>query len=264
MAKKIYVGGDDGLAKEVRSGYVGIDDKARKLIAGYIGVGGIARQVLGGYDPVFSNNEWADIIEACQTGNVPSTWLIGDQKPMLINGVEYNIDIIGKKHDDYSDGSGKAPITFQMHDCYATTYALNTNGTINTESWQNAIMRTTHLPAIFALLPTEVQAAIREVNKLTSAGNQSTTIITTADKLFLLSEVEVFAGVTNSVVGEGVRYEYYAAGNSRKKYIGSTATAWHLRSPRNARRFYCYVTSSGAADQATGTMERGVSFAFCF
>ena len=70
------------------------------------------------YDPVFENNEWAAIIEACQSGQVPDTWVADGScyKDMLIGGKNYRIDIIGKDHDDLSDGTGKAPQTFRLHD----------------------------------------------------------------------------------------------------------------------------------------------------
>ena len=71
-------------------------------------------------------------------------------------------------------------------------------------------------------MPTEVQNGIREVNKLTSAGSQSTTINVTSDKLFLLSEIEIFGSLSFSKSGEGAQYDYYKAGNSRvKNYNGS-------------------------------------------
>ena len=68
------------------------------------------------YDSVFANNTWKQIIEACHNNAVPDTWNVADQKPMTINGVDYQIDIIGKNHDTYASG-GKAPLTFQLHDC---------------------------------------------------------------------------------------------------------------------------------------------------
>ena len=64
----------------------------------------------------FAANSWETIIAACQSGNVPDSWAVGDSKPMAINGTNYQIDIIGKNHDVYTDGSGTAPLTFQLHD----------------------------------------------------------------------------------------------------------------------------------------------------
>ena len=69
------------------------------------------------FDAIFANNSWEEIIAACQSGNVPDSWSVGDSKAMTINGTNYQIDIIGKNHDTYTAG-GTAPLTFQMHDCY--------------------------------------------------------------------------------------------------------------------------------------------------
>ena len=149
----------------------------------------------------FADNDWSAIIAACHSGSVPSTWVVGNSKTMTINGASYQVDIIGKNHDTYAAG-GTAPLTFQLHDCYGETEKMNSSNT-NSGGWTSCAMRSTHLPAILALMPTEVQNGIREVNKLTSAGNKSSTINTTADKLFLLSEVEIFGSPSYSVSGEG-------------------------------------------------------------
>lgn len=151
------------------------------------------------YDPVFANNDWASIIEACHANEVLDTWVADGTcyKDMDIGGKAYRIDIIGKNHDDLSDGTGKAPLTFQMHDCYDTTYQMNSSNT-NAGGWRDCQMRTQTMPALKALLPAEVQSGIREVNKLTSAGNQSSIIVTTSDELFLLSEIEIFGSTTYS------------------------------------------------------------------
>lgn len=212
----------------------------------------------------FTDNTWTQIIKACQTNTVPDTWAVGDQKTMTIDGTDYAIDIIGKNHDTYSDGSGTAPLTFQLHDCYATTYAMNSSNT-NAGGWTSCAMRSTHLPAILALMPSEVQAAIREVNKLTSAGSQSTTINTTADKLFLLSEVEVFGARTYSAAGEGAQYDYYKAGNSKVKNVNSGASVWWERSPRTgSSTIFCSIRSDGSVNNQVAAYAYGVAFAFCF
>lgn len=216
------------------------------------------------YDPVFSNNEWSVIIDACQSGNVPETWAVGDNKNMTINGKSYQVDIIGKYHDDYADGSGKSPLTLQMHDCYADRKKMNSSGT-NSGGWTSCDMRSTHLPAILALMPAEVQNGIREVNKLTSAGNKSATINTTADKLFLLSEVEIFGNHSHSVAGEGTQYDYYKAGNSKVKKYNGSASVWWERSPyRSHYAYFCLVNSRGAANYDNASNSFGVAFGFCF
>ena len=225
---------------------------------------GISNVDLAFINPVFGNNSWATIIAACQAKKIPTTWKVGDSCNMTINNKTYAIDIIGKNHDEYSDDSGKAPLTFQLHDCYGDTKKMNSSNT-NSGGWTSCAMRQTHLPAILALMPTEVQNGIREVNKLTSAGRKSSTINTTADKLFLLSEIEIFGSVIHSKSGEGTQYDYYKAGNSKVKNRNGSAASWWERSPRGSNTaYFCLVNSNGGAYDRDASSAIGVAFGFCF
>ena len=216
--------------------------------------------IRGNYSDNFADNTWEQIITACQKRIAPPSWKAGDQKAMTINGVDYLVDIIGINHDDYSDGFGKAPFTFQLHDCYGELKNMNSSRT-NNGGWTSCVMRQTHLPAILSKMPTEVRNNIREVNKLTSAGNQSATINTTADKLFLLSEIEIFGSVSHSKSGEGTQYDYYKAGNSRAK---DGADSWWERGPNgNDSTHFCFVLR-GNASSSNANYATGVAFGFCF
>lgn len=220
------------------------------------------------YKANFADNTWAQIIDACHKNQVPDTWVVGSQKAMTINGTAYAIDIIGKNHDTYANG-GKAPLTFQLHDSYGELKNINSSNT-NSGGWTSCAMRQTHLPAILAKMPTEVQNGIREVNKLTSAGRQSATINTTADKLFLLSEIEIFGSVSYSKSGEGTQYDYYKAGNSKGKKYNGSAHSWWERSPYggDSTEFCTVNVSSSSGIGSTGyfiaSSTDGVAFAFCF
>ena len=256
----------NGTAYEVKGGKCLVNGTVYNILKGRTLIDGTGYDITFAppYDPVFANNTWEQIIAACHNNEVPDTWKVEDQKPMTINGVDYQIDIIGKNHDTYSDGSGKAPLTFQLHDCYGETKTMNSSST-NNGGWTRCAMRQTHLPAILALMPTEVQNGIREVNKLTSAGNKSATINTTADKLFLLSEIEIFGSVSYSKSGEGTQYAYYKAGNSKVKKCYGSAYIWWERSPDgiDSTRF-CRVGGSGTASTTSASAVSGVAFAFCF
>ena len=211
----------------------------------------------------FADNEWSEIIAACQSGDVPDSWVVGNYKNMTINGKAYRIDIIGKNHDTYASG-GTAPLTFQMHDCYDETKQMNSSNT-NSGGWQNSAMRTTHLPAILNMMPAEVKAAIRDVQKKSSAGNQSSSIQTTNDKLFLLSEIEIFGSTTYSFAGEGKQYAYYQAGNSKVKNLSGSAYYWWERSPISSiSASFCIVYSNGTAGANVASNSYGVAFGFCF
>ena len=214
-------------------------------------------------DPVFANNDWATIIAACQRKQVPETWAVGDQKKMDI-GVSFMIDIIGKDHDTYADGSGTAPLTLQMHEVYSLTYAMRSDGH-NTDGWENSIVRTTAMSEILNKFPDEVRAAVREVSKLTGAGSASTTIVTTVDKLFIPSETELFGRVNIGAPGEGTQYPYYGTSANRKKYRGTTGVAWWTRTPSaTSTTTYVYLYASGAQAASIPTAAKYVSAAWCF
>lgn len=214
--------------------------------------------------PNFADNTWAQIIKACQANRVPDTWAVGNQKTMTIGGTDYVIDIIGKNHDTYSSG-GTAPLTFQLHDCYGIQYTMNSSNT-NVGGWTSCQMRTTNLPDILAAMPGEVQSGIKEVNKATSAGDRSSTINITADKLFLLSMWEVTGNTGNySFPGEGTQYAYYQTSNNKIKKYNNSAAQWLLRSPyNNGSTRFCIIDFEGDPDYYIASGTSNVSFAFCF
>ena len=211
-------------------------------------------------DPVFGNNSWAAIIKACQEKQVPDTWNVGNSCNMTIDNKTYAIDIIGKNHDDYADGSGKAPLTFQMHTTYATQYKMN-GAEYNNCGWKNCLVRTSNaFPKLKQVMPAEVVAALKAVTKKTTAGNASSSIDTTSDTLFLLSEIEVQGTRTHSYAGEGTQYAYYQTAANRKKN-----RAWYLRSPRiNSTSCFCRTGWDGEADWSVASEVDGIAAAWCF
>lgn len=211
-------------------------------------------------DPVFGNNSWAAIIKACQEKQVPNTWNVGDRCNMTINNRTYAIDIIGKNHDDYADGSGKAPLTFQMHTTYATQYKMNNNDS-NSGGWAGCLLRGNGgFKTIKSKMPAEVVTAMKAVTKKTTAGGASSAIDTTEDTLFLLSEIEVQGTRTYSYAGEGTQYEYYKTAANRKKN-----RAWYLRSPRlNNTSCFDRTGWNGEADWSVASEVDGIAAAWCF
>ena len=215
-------------------------------------------------DPVFSNNDWPTIIAACQSGNVPSTWAVGDSKTMAINNTEYQIDIIGKNHDTYAVGGGTAPLTFQLHDCYATPASVSTSSTSKC-IWTTNDIRTSILPSILSSMNTDIQNGIKAVTKLTS---DRTAVIETADKLFLLSEIETCGTASMSYAGEGSQYEYYANGFDKFKHVvgeSNICDKYWLRSPyKSITSKACVINKTGGINFASADSYIPIAFAFCF
>lgn len=256
----------NGTAYTIKGGKCMVNGTVYNILKGRTLINGTGYDITfkPSYDPVFANNTWEQIIEACHNNAVPNTWKVADQKSMTIGGEDYLIDIIGKNHDDYADGSGKAPLTFQLHDCYKIAKAMHSTAA-NTMGWTKCSMRVEHLPIILKQMPADVQSGIREVNKISASGGRSTSLVTTKDSLFLLSEGEVFGSAINSHSGEGTQYDYYKAGNSTVKDFNGNAYDWWERSPTaNSTRYYCNVKSTGSAVNSSANVARGVAFGFCF
>ena len=224
---------------------------------------GISNVDLLPVDSVFGNNNWATIIAACQANKIPTTWKVGDSCNMTINNKTYAINIIGKNHDTYTAG-GIAPLTFGLHDCYSTTYRMNSSNT-NSTGWDGSNMRTETLPTILAKMPVNIQNGIRAVNKLTATSGSNSAIKTASDKLFIFSEMEVYGSTIKSYSGEGKQYDYYKAENSKVKKVGSTNSWWWLRSPtKNNGSFFCTVDPEGLIGIGGAGNSSAVCFGFCF
>ena len=121
--------------------------------------------------------------------------------------------ILGFDHDNLT-GGGKAGITLGMKNALATAYVMNDSST-NAGGWKQSKMRTSTMETLYGLLPDEVKAVIKPVDKVTALYESSGALETTSDKLFLFSQREIMGNnnysVTsqNSFPNEGEQYEYY-------------------------------------------------------
>ena len=197
---------------------------------------------------------------------------IADQITIPLNGIDYTFDIIGFNHDTLTTSTaygattktGKAGITFQMHDLFATTYVMNSSNT-NSGGWKSSAMRTSTMATMKGYLPTAWQTAIKPVNKASGTGGGSSSgTETVSDSCFLLAEIEIFGSTSYSVSGEGTQYAYYKAGNSKVKNKSGSAYYWWERSPRSGNsNGFCSVFSNGSANYFSASSSNGVAFAFC-
>ena len=213
--------------------------------------------------PNLETASWDFIDSISKNGKAASVWSVGDKKTVNIGGTNYKVQIIGFDHDTKTSG-GKAGITFQLVDCLYSAYQMNSSDT-NSGGWTSCAMRTSTMATLLTNLPSALQNVIKAVNKLTSAGNMSSTINTTSDKLFLLSEVEIFGSTINSESGEGNQYAYYKAGNSKVKKVNGSASIWWERSPvRIKGNSFCRVSRDGKSEQySSASLSECVAFGFC-
>lgn len=223
---------------------------------------------LPGIPPVGTSLEscsWAQIDRIAAAGKAATYFAVGDSKTIALStGENITLKIIDFAHDDLSaSGGGKACITFGTSDCMATSQKMNSTDT-NVGGYSGCAFYGTLTNTIFGTLPAELRAVVKQVNKKTSAGNQSATIVTTAEKIFLLSEVEVHGALTYARSGEGTQYAIFTSGGSKVKKIGAAASGWWLRSPgANGATAFCYVNSDGTANVYGASAASGVAFGLC-
>lgn len=239
------------------TGGIYVDKQAKRMYistdAGLLLFNGMS----GDISTTLENNSWEVISTLSQSGEAANYWSVGDTKDVtLTSGETITLVILGFNHDS---GAG---ITFGMQDCLNTTYLMNSSAT-NVGGWNSSVMRTSTMETLYSLLPPDLQSVIVAVPKLTSAGNTSTTITTTSDKLFLLSEIEVWGTTSYSASGEGTQYAYYANGGTRVKSVNGSPNGWWLRSPYSDYTYtFCNVDYNGNASINNAHYSSGVSFGF--
>ena len=222
--------------------------------------------------PTFAESDWETIAEESEKGNAQKYFAVGDEKTIeLTTGEQVTLVILGFNHDDLTSG-GKAGITIGRKELLATKYRMNASNT-NAGGWDESEMRTTTMQTLLGQLPSDLQAAIKSVNKKATSGGASTTIKTSSDKLFLFSEVEIDGTTSSGYASEGEQYEYWktvkdgtVAADRVKKLSngGGSANNWWLRSPyvSNSNTFRCII-STGTVLIGSANYAYGVSFGFC-
>lgn len=244
-------------------------DGGWNAVDGYVGVSGAWVQFEEALPAVGTALEvctWEEIDRISQKGLAADYWAVGDQKKITIDGTEYALDIIGFDHDPLTASTNEnAGITFCLHNCYNTQYAMN-NDNIDTGGWGATVMRSTLQNTVFGKLPAELQAVIKTVTKKSSIGGQSNIIEGFPDTLFLLAQIEVFGTNANSSSGEGTQYPYFSTTESRQKTRAGSGANWWLRSPFVGGMYtnrFCMVSTSGTTTSFTPKSAYDVCFAFC-
>lgn len=176
---------------------------------------------------------WEEIINLCNSGeDVRQYFSIGDTRNLVLTTGEVVPVAIGDFHHNTITGTtNTAAIAFTFVNCLNTKYAMNTSAT-SQGGWDGSNMRKTHMPNILATFPAELTAnnAIKYVDVVASAGLNSTTLITSSDRLRLHSVTEL-GGSTELAANEGTIYPYYNSPSSIKKYVNGNPVDYWVRSP---------------------------------
>ena len=208
---------------------------------------------------------WAEVNEIAQAGLAPLYWSIGDTRQVTLSTSEViTVRIEDFGHDTLTAG-GTAKMTLGMVECLNTTRQMNTSNNTNVGGWGSSAIRT-FMTTLLGQLPSDLQAVIKSVTKKASAGNLSTSLTTTDDKLWLFSYTEVNLPVNASYSpgGEGTAYPLFISDAARIKKVNGTDSNWWLRSPPvNGNAGFCNVNNIGKAATSTAMGARGVTVGFC-
>ena len=223
-------------------------------------------------DLSFANLSWANIAAFSEGGTARKYFSVGDEKTIeLTTGEKVTLVILGFNHDNLTSG-GTAGITIGMKNLLAMTYRMNAGDT-NAGGWDESEMRTSTMATLFSQLPSDLQSVIKQVNKKAMVGRTNTSIKTSADKLWLLAQVEVNGETKEGYAEEGEQYEYWktvkdgtVAGNRIKHLSNGSGSenSWWLRSPYTVYvTTFCSVSSAGDIIGKVADAKGGVSFGFC-
>ena len=218
------------------------------------------------------NNDTAEV--NVSINGKPGTLGIGDWTTVGIDGVDYQVRILGFNHDELAtqkeneDGTTEtiapqygagttntyAGISFEFAECLTTNMAMN-NSRTNSGGWGTCELRGILNSTTYNSI--ENKEYIKQVNKQYIATyNSASSVILSQDYLWLLSCSEIWnnGGVKGrygyAITSEGEQYKYYENINATYNIANSSLAkptpdkynrVW-LRSPTfNASENFCYV-----------------------
>ena len=228
--------------------------------------------------------------------DIKSVWHLGDTRSVDLSAMEatgvreshraqtIEFQILDFDHDTLTTPIGsitKALITIDLKNCLRDANVTDTTGGSNTEhgyinssntnvgGWASCARRTWCNNVFYNALPSYFKSLVKPVDKLTSAGNKSSTINTDSDYCFLLSEIEIFGSISFSKAGEGSQYAWFANATANRyklpKWSSSAVSdIWWERSPNgyNSSNF-CIVGNGGYASNSYASYASGLAPACC-
>lgn len=198
-----------------------------------------------------SRSKWSEVAKVLAAGN-DGYLSVGDViTDKLKNGETFSVEVVAL--NPYAENTA----VFVFKDL-PERYVMNDDAT-NRGGWRDCKMRRHLRDEFFALLPDDLQAVIKERTiKQKLNGN----IVTTQDKLWIMSHVEIFGGTYETDIDD-VQFEWFKDRRNRIKFFNGEPYYWWERSPyyNNATAF-CRVAAGGLADYNGARRSYGIAPAF--
>lgn len=224
------------------------------------------------FSTTLSENTWEEIDQACTLGLAESLWEIGDEK-----NFDYTADVTGSQfsesatavlidfnHDDLSDGSGKAALTFATKDVLRMN-SVNGNAT----AIDNAILNLT------SSLDASIKDVCCAVNKSRynytwrDGPNSLSTKSYTGLFLFNMKELNYQPSADSEPIDDsgtyGITYSYFVTQANRRRSSDNWINNQYYWSWDNSGWYY--LSSSGGIQSASSyggsTSPKPLSPGFC-
>lgn len=250
----------------------------------YFGVYPLTIKEGGGFEIV----SWADgtdeqiaaLLAAADEGRVDLErdcgWQVGDKRtvqlsPMTAEGVgeshiAQTVELV-LSHKGATGGITRAdgkPIHFQVDqvDSLKETGYMNKSST-NDGSWDGCARRTWCNEVYYKAIPEALRSIFKKMKVTTAETYNGVTTKESEDFFALRAEKEIFGKRTNSNAAEEAvleQIEWYATSANRKKNVNGSAYYWWERSPYSSgATHFCYVSSSGSANNTGASTAYGLA-----
>ena len=226
------------------------------------------------YDPVFANNTWAQIKQACQSGNIPSTWAIGDVK--YCTNPYCKIILVDKTEGRYVYASDNSytHATFFIETLW---YQPQLTGNQWTTGYANNKMHTQYEVDVYNQLNAANSDLYGLIDEIKIKGyNSSYSITDVTVRCFIPVETVTGGDLTTSYktgVALGL-YPYFDSNTKRTLTYSGQSSNWITRqtyktgSGTSAKYYVTYIGTAGAASsfQSTATsatvLKQGIACCF--
>lgn len=181
-----------------------------------------------------SRSKWSEVAKVLAAGN-DGYLSVGDViTDKLKNGEAFSVEVVAL--NAYAENTA----VFVFKDL-PERYVMNDDAT-NRGGWRDCKMRRHLRDEFFALLPDDLQAVIKERTiKQKLNGN----IVTTQDKLWIMSHVEIFGGTYETDIDD-VQFEWFKDRRNRIKFFNGEPYYWWERSPYyTTTNYFCRVSTGG-------------------
>lgn len=198
-----------------------------------------------------SRSKWSEVAKEIAAGN-DGYLSVGDViTDKLKNGETFSVEVVAL--NPYADNT----VAFAFKDI-PERYVMNDRDT-NRGGWRDCKMRQYLRDEFFALLPDDLRAVIKE---RTIKQKLNGTVVTTQDKLWLMSHVEIFGGTYETDVDD-IQFEWFKDRRNRIKFFNGEPAYWWERSPScSGTNFFCAVYAGGNASYDRAYFSYGVAPAF--